>query len=181
MPELESPVFAPQSYDLDVFHSAEDIIQMHDESLALRADAFRQLTDVNDLSLDDYLNNSSLENKLFSDNSFELELSKIKACQKVDVFIEEFEQLIANLAIQKPVIDKKSDNLGSLVQFKISIHLIKLLSEMVQASHLNHYSLTIIEFLQDIIDGRSSLSTDTCDRLSSVVRYYDRYNFSVKI
>jgi len=111
---------------------------------------------------------------------FENEYINIREHEKVDVFIEEFEQQIGNLIKYAQLIKKAPDELENLIQFNLSNHLIKVLSEMMEASHLTRFSQTIVHFLDDIIDGKSSLSTEVINRLAVVVDFYYQYSCSIK-
>ena len=100
--------------------------------------------------------------------------------EKIDVFIQEFENIMSNLTNHTPAVDKVPSELENLLQFKLSIHFIKMLSEMMQATYLTQFSTTIIEFLEDILDGKTKMTADITHRLIIVVNFYTRYIHSVK-
>ena len=51
---------------------------------------------------------------------------------------------------------------------------------MMQATYLKQFSTTIIEFLEDVLDGKTKLTTDVTNRLTIVVSLYSSYIYSVK-
>lgn len=180
-PVEESDVFQTLPCEApDIFHSAEDMRNIHKQAIDARADVFRQLTQLQNYSSVTSLDNTDSLN-CFDMGDLENEFSEIKDNEKVVVFIEELDQLIANLCEQKPVSGEQPNKIERLIEFKSSIHLIKLLSEMMQASHLTQFSQTVIEFLDDLVDGIASLTADVIERLTIVVNCYDHYNYSIKI
>jgi chemotaxis protein histidine kinase CheA len=121
---------------------------------------------------------SSLESSV--DEMLASEFKRIINNEKVDVFIEELEQLISDLTQQIPGLEKAPDEIENLIEFKLSINFIKLLSEMMQANQLNEFSQAVVGFLDDIVDGNAKMNVDVVRRLSLVVSFYDRYINFVK-
>ncbi len=115
-----------------------------------------------------------------SDDLFSQDFTNIINNEKVDIFIQEFEDVMANLSSQTPKENFSTQDLDKLLQFKLSIHFIKVLSEMMQATYLNQFSSTIIDFLEDVIDGKIKMATDTSHRLNVVISLYSHYINSIK-
>ena len=102
----------------------------------------------------------------------------IRDNEKIEVFIEEFDQIMVDLLQQASEFKKDSqpdDRLDNLLQFKVSIHFIKVLSEMMQTPYLYKFSTAVIDYLQEIIDGKSQLNTRVMQRLLIVVEFYEQY------
>jgi len=87
---------------------------------------------------------------------------------------------MASLSSQTPKESFSTQDLDKLLQFKLSIHFIKALSEMMKATYLNHFSTTIIDFLEDIIDGKTKMTTDTSHRLNTAISLYSHFISSIK-
>ena len=87
---------------------------------------------------------------------------------------------MSTLSEHAPQAKHRDNELENLQQFKSSIHFIKILSEMMQATYLKQFSTTIIEFLEDVLDGKTKLTTDVTNRLTIVVSLYSSYIYSVK-
>ncbi|MDX2506678.1 MAG: FimV/HubP family polar landmark protein [Gammaproteobacteria bacterium] len=154
----------------NLLDSVEEIKYVHETTRVSRMDAFCQATQLQ----------KEPSEKSRMDEMLAIEFSKIKDHDKIDVFIEEFEQLLRTLAQQAPVLENRPNELEYLIQFKISIHFIKVLSEMMQANYLQHFSQIVIEFLEDLVDGKSRMTVDVASRLSIVIGFYDQYINSVK-
>ena len=108
------------------------------------------------------------------------DFDKIKGDERIDVFIQEFEDVMSSLTNHTPLMNDSSDELENLLQFKLSVHFIKVLSKMIQATHLKQFSTTVIEFLEDVLEGNTKMTVDVSNRLVVVVNFYDRYIHSVK-
>ncbi len=156
----------------DVYHSSEDIQKIHVQSLASRVHAFHDLTQAENVNL--ILNGSGSIN-------LKHEFQQIMDSDHLSVFIEEFELLISNLNDQWPRFHKALNNIEGLIHFKLSIHLIKHLSKMMQAVHLLNFSQIVIDYLEDIVDGRIHVTSDVIDRLSLVVEYFHYYIESISL
>ncbi len=160
----------------DPFHTSEDIINFHVQSIASRTHAFNYLTQCD---------NVNLWHELFKSTStvtnLEDEFQQLLDSDNLTVFIEEFELLISKLNTQQAAIHNNPDDIESLINFKLSIHLIKHLSEMMQAVHLKYYSHTVIEFLEDLVDGKTHITSDVTKRLSIVVDYFYYYKNSISL
>ncbi|MDX2507475.1 MAG: hypothetical protein QNL62_23790 [Gammaproteobacteria bacterium] len=150
----------------DFLNSVEEIKYINEVTRFSKIDAFLKMTQSDDESS---VGNISIEGLL------ENELTNIQYDEKVDVFIEEFDRLISSLSQQTTILDKEPDELENLIQFKLSIHLIKVLSDMMQANYLTQFSQTIIEFLEDIVDGNAKMTTDILRRLHNVVSFCNQY------
>lgn len=157
----------PYIRPIDGFHSSEDIKKIHQHSADNCSEAFHKVTQ------------SEISSNISANDGLELEFSLIQNNEHIDVFIEEFSQLISRLSVQKPVFENNYQNTDHFIEFKLSIHLIKVLSQMMQATHLDQFSDTVIVFLDDIIDGTSVITADIIERLSLVVDYYNYYNDSI--
>ncbi len=99
---------------------------------------------------------------------------------KIDIFIQEFDEIMVNITRFVTHFDHTSDERENILQFKLSVHFIKILSEMMQADRLEQYSTTVIEFLEDILIGQTQMSTDIGDRLVVVINSYNGYINSIK-
>jgi FimV-like protein len=154
------------SDNLNLLDSVEELRIVNQQIRDSKFMAFWNITDQDNL-----LNYSEL---------LKSEFTAVQNNEKTDVFIEEFEQIMATLNDQTPAIGKEPSDIEHLVQFKLSVHFIKVLSEMMQASFLNKFSTTVIDFLEDIIDGNNHLTGEVTKRLSVVVNLYAQYIARVK-
>ena len=164
------------SESVNLLDSVEEIKYVKDTARDNKIAAFLQATQCEkDPSANGKSSTQSLVDEMLAN-----EFSRITDNEKIGVFIEEFEQLISSLTQQAPVLEKAPNEIENLIQFKLSIHFIKVLSEMMQATQLKQFSQMVIEFLDDIVDGNTKMSDDVVNRLSIVVNIYDRYICSVK-
>ncbi len=108
------------------------------------------------------------------------DINDIESNEKIDIFIQEFDDILVNLTQSATAISQNSNELENILQFKLSVHFIKILSEMMQASHLEKFSNTVIDFLEDILVGHTQMSSDIGDRLIVVIGAYKDYIHSVK-
>ncbi|MCW8931100.1 MAG: hypothetical protein OQL19_12775 [Gammaproteobacteria bacterium] len=154
----------------DVFHTSEDINEIHKQSIENRTKDFIKLTLLKQDGEESYSSINSLDN----------EFKAVKNSIESAIFVDEFEQIISKLRLQLPLIKENIDNLDYLLQFKLSIHLIKVLSEMMQAVHLKEFSNTVLEFLDDLVDGKSTITPEIVEHFYHVVDYYNYYNDSIK-
>ena len=99
---------------------------------------------------------------------------------KIDIFIQEFDEIMVNITRFVTHFDHTSEERENILQFKLSVHFIKILSEMMQADRLEQYSTTVIEFLEDILIGQTQMSPDIGDRLVGVINSYNDYINSIK-
>jgi len=152
------------SMDNNILDSVAQIKFVNDSTRNSKVEAFLNITQSGNMTDDELIN----------------EFSNFKDNDKIDVFIAEFEEIMANLSRQTPAIEKSPDELENIVQFKLSVHFIKVLSDMMHATHLNKFSNTVIDFLEDILDGKTKMSNDVSHRLMVVVGFYNRYIHFVK-
>ncbi len=115
-----------------------------------------------------------------TDEELAKEFDNIKNNQKIDVFIEEFEQIISTLGSHTPELENQSDDIENLMQFKLSVHFVKVLSEMMQARYLRYFSTTVIDYLEEVLNGQIVSSKDMNKRLQVVVSFYRQYVHSIK-
>lgn len=159
---------AEQSEDAlacNLLDSTKGIQQIHDLTRDTRINAFLEITQPENLPEEVVLLK---------------EIYTIKESDKFYVFLEEIEPIFNKLSSQAVTLKKAPDELENLIEFKISVHLIKVLSEMMQAKHLRHYSQTVIEFLENIVAGKTTMTVEFIERLSNVVKFYEYYIDSVK-
>lgn len=150
--------------DNNLFDSADEIKFIKNKTHDSKVEAFWNITE----------SEKTMDSKLLN------EFSNFKGNEKIDAFIEEFEQIMSNLSLRAPAIKKSPDELENIIQFKLSVHFIKALSDMMQATHLKNFSNTVIEFLEGILDGKTRMSDEVSHRLTVVVSFYDQYIFSLK-
>lgn len=145
-------------------------------------DSFEQIRFVNgkikDSKVSAFMN--ATQSDTLSEEMLSHDFDKIMDSNKIDIFIQEFEEVMSSLTDHTPDIDRTYVKLDNLIQFKLSINFIKILSEMMQANHLKQFSTTIIEFLEDVLDGKAKITSDTSDRLIFVVSFYNHYICSLK-
>lgn len=159
-----------------ILHTSEDIINFHVQSIASRTHAFNYLTQCDNVNLwHELFKNTSTATNL------EDEFQQLIASDNLTVFIDEFELLISKLNTQQAIIHNNPDDIEGLINFKLSIHLIKHLSEMMQAAHLKYFSHTVIEFLEDLVDGKTHITSVVIERLSVVVDYFYYYKNSISL
>ncbi len=147
-----------------VLDSSEEIKNVQNNVRDLKIQAFLKLTG----------------NLTMTDEELAEEFDNIKNNQKVDVFIEEFEQIISSLSSQTPELENQPDDIESLMQFKLSVHFVKVLSEMMQARYLRYFSDTVIDYLEEVLNGQIVRSEDISKRLLVVVSFYRQYVHSIK-
>jgi hypothetical protein len=162
--EKEQPIKINHSTETFVLNSVDEIRFVNEETRNLKIDAFINMTHAEKLT----------------DKMLSHDVDKIKNNEKFDVFIQEFEDILSNLTNDITAINNAPDDLENLLQFKLSIHFINVLSKMIQATHLTQFSTTVIEFLEDILDGNTRMTTDVTNRLIVVVNFYVCYIHSVK-
>ncbi len=143
----------------DPLNSLDEIRNVNQTTLDRRIRAFQEL--ITDIQI--------------TDSQLMQEFENIRNNEKLDVFIGEFEQLLAQINSCTTTIVNSPEDLDNLIQFQSSIRFIKVLSEMVQAHCLNRYSYTVAEFLDGMIEGQIGMSPDTGKRLSKVVIFYNAY------
>jgi hypothetical protein len=157
--------------EYDCFKDSDEQVEyVLNKSRSLRTNSFLQITQTEDLA--DI--KASMEAMLAD------EFMSLKVKNEVDAFIEEFDHLVENLAQQTASLEQEPEKLDNLIQFKVQVHLIKLLSEMIQASYLRHFSQTIIDFLDDIVDGKTCMTKEIMLRLHRVVTFCNQYIYLLK-
>ncbi len=164
--ETEQPIenINTNPIEMDLLDSMDEIRFVNEKTRHSKIDSFFEATQAENLT----------------DEMLSLDFEKIKSDEKIDIFILEFEEIMSTLASQTPAINDTSNELDNLIQFKSSIHFIKILSEMMQANHLKRFSTTVIEFLEDILVGNTRMTADVTNRLVIVINLYTRYIHSVK-
>ena len=143
-------------------------------------DSLDEIRFVNEQTHTSKIHTFELMTSEFSTDSQQLqdEWLVIRDNEKIEVFIEEFEQIMVNLQQQASGFKKNAqsgERLENLLQFKVSIHFIKVLSEMMQTPYLYQFSAAVADYLQEIIDGKSQLNTRSMQRLLIVVEFYEQY------
>ena len=152
------------STETNSFDSIDEIRFINENTKSSKIDAFFNAT----------------QTDILSDEILSHDFEQIKDNDKIDIFIQEFEDIMSTLSNHTPQANHRDKELKNLLQFKSSIHFIKILSEMMQATYLKQFSTTIIEFLEDVLDGKTKLTTDVTNRLTIVVSLYSSYIYSVK-
>ncbi|MCW8931403.1 MAG: hypothetical protein OQL19_14325 [Gammaproteobacteria bacterium] len=150
--------------DKQLLNSIDEIRFVNEKAKTLKMNTFLNFTQVETLS----------DEMLFSD------FNNIIKSKKIDIFIQEFEDVMSKLENHTLEANQHDHEQESLLHFKSSIHFIKILSEMMQANYLKRFSMSIIEILDDILDGKIKMTTDINHRLSFVVNFYTRYIYSLK-
>jgi len=163
-PKKQSKIIEIQSTDEYLIDSVDEIRFINEETKSAKLNAFLNATQL-----------ETLPDEMLS-HDFDIIINS----EKIDVFIQEFEDVMSELSSHKPEVSRTENNLDKLVQYKLSIHFIKILSEMMQATYLNQFSTTIIDFLEDVLDGKIKMTDDTTNRLIIVINFYSRYIHSVK-
>lgn len=151
--EINSPLISDETSD--PLNSMEEIRKVNQSTLDQRISAFQEL-------------NTDIQ---ITDEQWLQEFENIRNNEKLDVFIDEFEQLLSEINSRTKNMEESPENLDNLIQFQSSISFIKVLSEMVQAQRLNHFSYTVAEFLDGLIEGQIRTSSDIGRRLSKVVKF----------
>lgn len=152
------------SEDINLLDSIEEIRFVNQHTHDAKIKAFLSMTQEN-----------------ISDEELKKEWNNIRENEKVEVFIEEFEQVMKSLTQQMSTIKADIHEQENIIQFKLSVHFMKILSEMTQASYLYKFSTTVINFLDEIIDEKNYLSSDLMERLVVVVRFYKNYLQNVRL
>ncbi len=154
----------------DPLNSMEEIRKVNQSTLDQRITAFQEL-------------NTDIQ---MTDEQWLQEFENIRNNEKLDIFIDEFEQQLSDLNSLSELNHNTQNaadtpgNLDNLIRFQSSIRFIKVLSEMVQAQRLNRFSYTVAEFLDGLIEGQIRTSSDTGRRLSKVVNFYNQYSKLLK-
>ena len=162
--EQEQLIESNAPTETDLLNSVDEIRFVNEKTRHSKIDAFLNLTREEQLT----------EEMLSQD------FAKIMSNKKVDVFIQEFEDVMSSMTHHTPAVNNTTNELENLLQFKLSIHFIKVLSEMMQATYLKQFSTTVIDFLDDVVNGNTRMTTDVTHRLVFVVDFYDRYIHSIK-
>ncbi len=162
--KIQAETVEKQPTEPCLINSIDEIRFVNKETTNSKIDAFLGATQVETLS----------------DEELSHDFYNIINSNKIDVFIQEFEEVMSNLSSHAPEVSRTPHDLNNLLQYKLSIHFIKALSEMMQATYLKQFSTTIIEFLEDVLDGKTKMTTDTTNRLIIVVSFYSRYIHSIK-
>lgn len=149
--------------ETDSLNSVDEIRFVNEKTCNSKIDAFLNLT----------------RTEKITEESLSQDFAKIMSNKKVDVFIQEFEDVMSNMTYP-PVVNNTTKELENLLQFKLSIHFIKVLSEMMQATYLKQFSTIVIEFLEVVVNGNTRMTTDVTHRLVFVVDFYDGYIHSIK-
>ncbi len=160
--EINSPLMSDEISD--PLNSMAEIRKVNQSTLDQRISAFQEL-------------NTDIQ---MTDEQWLQEFENIRNNEKLDVFIDEFEQLLSEINSRTKNVEDSPENLDNLIQFQSSIRFIKVLSEMVQAQRLNRFSYTVAEFLDGLIEGKISTSSDTGRRLSKVAKFYNQYSRLLK-
>lgn len=152
------------SESLDPLDSVEEIRKINQCTQDQRINAFQKL--ITDIQITDTQLMEEFENILNND--------------KLDIFIEEFEQYLKDINTRTDTLADTPENMDNLIQFQSSIHFIKVLSEMMQARCLNRFSDTVAKFLDGIINGQIRVCADTTKKLQKVVVFYNQYDEYLK-
>ncbi|MCU7817964.1 MAG: hypothetical protein KZQ57_03635 [gamma proteobacterium symbiont of Lucinoma myriamae] len=165
------------SNNIGFIHEEEQLIKNIDSIETFLLNSVDEIRFVNEetrnLKIDAFINMTRAEK--ITDEMLSHDVDKIKSSEKIDVFIQEFEDILSNLTSHITAINNAPDELENLLQFKLSIHFINVLSKMIQAAHLTQFSTTVIEFLEDILDGNTRMTADVTNHLVVVVNFYERY------
>lgn len=164
IPEGPAEIESAYSEEPHLLNSINDIRLVNEQSHDAKVDAFYNTT----------------ETEKINDELIAYDFGKNRNSEEIAVFIREFEHIMSDLDNYTQEIVSTPKNMENLVQFKSSIHFIKVLSNMMQAVQLQQFSSTIIDFLEEILDGNTAMTNDISKRLLIAVTFYNHYIHWVK-